>query len=75
MRRLNSHDLGFATAFDRLVRDRRESDGEVASDVTAIINAVRLRGDAAVAEYTERFDHHVLGDDWRIAATDCREAF
>ncbi len=75
MRRLNSHDLGFATAFDRLVRDRRESDGEVASDVTAIINAVRLRGDAAVAEYTERFDHHVLGDDWRIAAIDCREAF
>ena len=75
MRRLNSHDLGFATAFDRLVRDRRESDGEVASDVTAIINAVRLRGDAAVAEYTERFDHHVLGDDWRIAAADCREAF
>ena len=75
MRRLDSRDPGFAKAFDRLVRDRRESDGEVASDVTAIINAVRLRGDAAVAEYTERFDRHVLGDDWRIAAEDCREAF
>ena len=75
MRRLNSHDAGFATAFDRLVRDRRESDGEVASDVANIINDVRLRGDAAVADYTERFDRHVLGDDWRIPATDCREAF
>ena len=75
MRRLNSGDPGFAFAFDRLVRDRRESDGEVASDVANIINDVRLRGDAAVADYTERFDRHVLGDDWRIPAADCREAF
>ena len=75
MQRLDSRDPGFATAFDRLVRDRRESDGEVAGDVAAIINAVRLRGDEAVAEYTERFDRHALGDDWRIPATDCREAF
>ena len=75
MRRLNSSDPGFAAAFDRLVRDRRESDGEVASDVANIINDVRLRGDAAVADYTERFDRHVLGDDWRIPAADCSEAF
>ena len=75
MKRLNSSDAGFAAAFDRLVRDRRESDGEVASDVRAIIADVRVRGDQAVAEYTARFDCHTLGDDWRIAAADCREAF
>ena len=50
MRRLDSRDPGFAAAFDRLVRDRRESDGEVAGAVAAIINDVRLRGDEAVAE-------------------------
>ena len=44
MRRLDSRDPGFAAAFGRLVRDRRESDSEVAGDVTAIINDVRLRG-------------------------------
>lgn len=75
MRRLDSRDPGFTAAFDRLARDRRESDGEVVGDVAAIINDVRLRGDEAVAEYTERFDRHVLGDDWRIAADECRDAF
>ena len=75
MRRLDSRDQGFAAAFDRLVRDRRESDGEIARDVAGIIADVRLRGDEAVAEYTQRFDRHALGDDWRIAAADCGEAF
>ena len=75
MRRLDTREPGFAAAFDRLVRDRRESDSEVARDVAEIINDVRLRGDEAVADYTQRFDRHVLGEDWRVAAADCREAF
>ena len=75
MRRLDTREPGFAAAFDRLVRNRRESDGEVARDVADIINDVRLRGDEAVAEYTLRFDRHALGEDWRIAPADCREAF
>ncbi|MCA1662643.1 MAG: histidinol dehydrogenase [Novosphingobium sp.] len=75
MRRLDSRDPGFAAAFDRLVRDRRESDGDIARDVADIIHDVRIRGDAALAEYTERFDRHRLGDDWRVAPEACREAF
>jgi histidinol dehydrogenase len=75
MRRLDTRDPGFAAAFDRLVRDRRESDGDITRDVADIINNVRIRGDDAVAEYTERFDKHALGDAWQVPLADCAEAF
>ncbi|HUQ13941.1 MAG TPA: histidinol dehydrogenase [Novosphingobium sp.] len=75
MRRLDSRAVGFEAAFERLVRDRRESDDDVARDVAAILHEVKMRGDEAVAAYTERFDGHALGDDWRIAPEACREAF
>ncbi|WP_068072817.1 histidinol dehydrogenase [Novosphingobium lentum] len=76
MQRLNSADPGFARAFARLVKDRRESDEDIARDVAGIIEEVRLRGDEAVAEFTARFDGHNLSDDnWRIAPEACREAF
>jgi histidinol dehydrogenase len=77
MLRLNSRDPGFAAAFQRLVRDRRESDGDVARDVTLILDDVRTRGDAALAELTQRFDGHSLAseDNWRIHPDDCRQAF
>jgi histidinol dehydrogenase len=74
---LRTTDKDFDAAFRRIVDDRRESGGEVASDVAAIIARVRARGDAALAEYTQRFDDHQLTDegDWRIPAADCRAAF
>jgi histidinol dehydrogenase len=75
MLRLDSRQADFAQAFQRLVRDRRESDPDVARDVALIIEDVRRRGDDAVAELTERFDGHPLAGDWRISAADCREAF
>jgi len=77
MLRLNSRDPDFAEAFARLVRDRRESDPDVARDVTAILRQVQDRGDAAVAELTLRFDGHALTSDtdWRIEAEACAEAF
>jgi len=75
MQRLRSNDAGFAAAFAAVVNDRRESDAGVASDVAAIIAEVRARGDAALADYTARFDGHDLGDEWRISAETCREAF
>jgi len=76
MQRLHSRNGGFAAAFAAVVNDRRESDAGVASDVTAIIAEVRARGDEALAEYTARYDGHLLvGDNWRISPEECREAF
>ena len=75
MRRLDSGSRDFPAAFDKLVRERRESDGDVSRDVADIVNTVRLRGDEALAEYTERFDRHVLTGEWRLPKVRCREAF
>ncbi|MEM8697500.1 MAG: histidinol dehydrogenase [Pseudomonadota bacterium] len=54
--RLATSDDDFAARFDALVEARRDSDPDVARDVAAIIADVRDRGDAAVAEYTRKFD-------------------
>lgn len=76
MQRLHSSNGAFAAAFAAVVNDRRESDAGVASDVAAIIAEVRARGDEALAEYTARYDGHLLvGDNWRISPEECREAF
>ncbi len=77
MLRLNSSDAGFETAFRRLVSDRRESNGDIARDVTIILEDVRRRGDDALVELTAKFDGHALAADadWRISAQTCREAF
>ena len=77
MLRLSTRDPGFAQAFQRLVADRRESDANVARDVTIIIDDVRRRGDAALVELTARHDNHNLTDDsaWQVSLDDCREAF
>ena len=77
MIRLDSRAPGFAEAFDRIVGDRRESDAGVTQVVQSVLADVRARGDAALAEYTARFDGHALDgeDDWRIGAEQCRAAF
>ncbi|MDE2301826.1 MAG: histidinol dehydrogenase [Sphingomonadales bacterium] len=77
MPRLDSREAGFAEAFDRLVRDRRESDPAIAADVAAIIARVRAQGDAALVELTLRLDRHRLAAeaDWRIAPEACARAY
>jgi histidinol dehydrogenase len=55
---------GFAEAFGRLLDDKRETAADVASAVAAIIEEVRSRGDAALVDYTNRFDR------MRITAAD-----
>ncbi|WP_419816129.1 histidinol dehydrogenase [Glacieibacterium sp.] len=54
--RLDAAAPGFAAAFRALVEARRDGDSDVAAKVAAIIADVRTRGDAAVAELTQRFD-------------------
>ncbi|MAL24744.1 MAG: histidinol dehydrogenase [Croceicoccus sp.] len=77
MKRLKSSDPGFAKAFARIVADRREADDDVSRDVANIIDRVKADGDAALADYTTRFDKWtpVGEDDWRISKGACEAAF
>ena len=77
MQRLSTSDAGFEEAFAAIVDARRSSDEDVAADVRAIIETVRQKGDAALADYTQRFDRHALATDadWRIGADECRQAY
>ena len=76
MLRLSSRAPGFAEAFARVVTDRRESAVDVTADVAAILQDVRARGDAALAELTAKFDGHDLDTSgWNIDAEACRKAF
>ena len=77
MKRLSIGEPGFERAFRRIVDDRRESGTDVAQDVAAILARVKSHGDAALSEYSQRFDDHQLTEDgdWRIGAAECRAAF
>ena len=76
MQVLRTSDADFEARFARVVRNRRESDAKVGRDVASILNEVKERGDAALVEYTARWDEHRLtnADDWRITADACAEA-
>ncbi len=75
MLRLDAGAPGFADDFTALVNGRRESDADVARDVAQIIAAVREQGDAAVADYTRRFDNHDLdADGWQVDPALCAKA-
>lgn len=66
--RLNASDSDFDARFTALVEARRETDTDVARDVAAIIAEVRVRGDDAVADYTQRFDGFDLASTgWSVA--------
>ncbi len=54
--RLNISEDGFEAAFNGLLGQKRESAVDVNAAVTAILDDVRTRGDAALIEYTSRFD-------------------
>lgn len=56
MRRLDTQDADFAARFGALLSQARETTESVAGPVAAIIEAVRLEGDAALCRFTSRFD-------------------
>ena len=73
--RLDSASADFAAAFTVLVDARREADEDVSRDVTAILKRVRAEGDAALADYTSRFDRHDLNvSGWAVEPAECRKA-
>jgi histidinol dehydrogenase len=56
IRRLDSSDPGFASALAKLTAHDRAGDDAIDASVASIITDVRVRGDAAVLEYTALFD-------------------
>jgi histidinol dehydrogenase len=60
---LSTRDPGFEAAFRALLAAKRESASDVDDSVAAIIDAVAARGDAALVEYTNRFDRVALVPD------------
>jgi histidinol dehydrogenase len=68
MQRLSTCDAGFAAAFTALLDQARETTESVGPQVASIIAAVRAEGDAALCDYTTRFDRVVMTAD-RLAVT------
>ena len=54
--RLEAQDPGFEDAFQRVLEAKREYGSDVGETVSAILLDVKKRGDAAIIEYTSRFD-------------------
>jgi histidinol dehydrogenase len=76
VKRLDASAPGFAADFAALVDDRRESAPDVSADVAAIIARVKAEGDAALADYTARFDRFDLdASGWSISKEACAAAY
>ena len=74
MLRLDSRDGTFEQDFRALLAMKREVSADVDATVRAIIADVRTRGDAAVAEYTLRFDKVDLGTAGMVVSAAERQA-
>jgi histidinol dehydrogenase len=71
---LSTRDDGFETAFAALLAAKRESDPDVDGAVAAIIADVIARGDAALIDYTARFDRVTLAaEQLRLSAREIAE--
>jgi len=73
MRRFATTDAGFAEAFAALIGQARETTEAVSGQVAAIIAEVQERGDAAVCDYTARFDRVPMTPD-RLRVTEAEIA-
>lgn len=72
--RLSSTSPDFADAFNRVVHAKREVAEDVDQTVAAILADVRARGDAALVDYTRRFDRLDIGaDGLRLSAGEIAE--
>jgi histidinol dehydrogenase len=75
MRRLSTADPTFSSDFAALLAQARETTEIVGPQVAAIIAEVRTRGDAALCDYTRRFDRlDVTPDRLRVTAAEIAAA-
>ena len=75
MRRLSTADVSFPVAFEALLGESRETTARVDQAVSEIIAEVRACGDAALFDYTRRFDRHGLtADSVRVGADEIAAA-
>ena len=62
IRRLSSVEPGFVATLDALLAFEGSTDAAIEQAVADILQTVRKEGDAAVVEYTRRFDHLDVAD-------------
>lgn len=62
VRRLSSRQAGFTATLDALLAFESGTDAAIEEAVADILGTVRRDGDAAVVEYTRRFDHLDVAD-------------
>lgn len=70
MKRLDTHSADFASAFEALLDDARETTARVDAVVAGIIAEIRARGDAALVELTTRFDGWAPADATALRVTE-----
>lgn len=75
--KLDTRDADFSKRFEARMHWSESTDAEIEARVAGILQDVRQRGDAAVLEYTQRFDHlqaaHV--SDLQVTPQACQAAF
>jgi histidinol dehydrogenase len=77
IQRLDTRDAGFDAALARLLDRAPEQSDAVTVAVDAIVSDLRLRGDAALVEYTNRFDRRSVAaaSELEVAPARLREAW
>jgi histidinol dehydrogenase len=74
-RRLNARSARFDDEFAALVAHKRDDEADVRAQVAAILARVAADGDAALLDYTRRFDRHALEvDRLRVAPAEVAAA-
>ena len=56
---LDSKSSNFTVTFSKLLSKKREFDQNIEKEVSTIIEKIQNYGDAALIEYTQKFDHLV----------------
>jgi histidinol dehydrogenase len=70
MIRLDTREAGFAPRFEALLDSARETTARVDEAVAGIVADVRARGDAALLDYTARFDGHAPAEAAALRVTE-----